>query len=70
MRQSGVVESGHRVNIYAADMRHVVCKQFFPEGFDWNSDQTPIVISEGFSSHQVHALPLLLCAFVLMIWAV
>ncbi|KAK9819963.1 hypothetical protein WJX72_004515 [[Myrmecia] bisecta] len=51
LRQSGVVASGQRAHIYAADTRRTVSLQFYPDGYEWVEPE-PLPISLGFSSHK------------------
>lgn len=56
LRQSGVVESGARAGVYAADTRRSLSLQFFPEGFEW-AEGAPVALSDGFSSFKARPPP-------------
>ena len=58
LRQSAIVDSGRHAHIYSADTRRAVSLQFYPDRYDLVED-SPVLISEGYSSHRVsiHANP-------------
>ena len=39
------------MHVYAADTRHAVRLQFYPDGYEW-TDAEPVLISQGFSGTQ------------------
>ena len=45
LRQSGQVESGKRIQVYAADMRRRIALQFWPDGYEW-AEAEPITLAE------------------------
>ena len=57
MRQSCDVRQGDSEHVHAADPRHPVHLQFYPDGYEW-AEEEPVLVSRGNSDSQVLTLPL------------